>query len=177
VAACKGTNARAARSIRSRRPEVRSYAERPLPPEVAHRILEAGRVTGSSRNLQARRFIVLERTMDDAAGCVFAAANVRGAALAVAIVVRSGGQGGFDAGRAAQSMMLAAWNDGVGSCPNGIADADALARVLALGYDERVAIIVSFGYPARPLDPQSRVAEKWIERADRRPFDEVVSRV
>lgn len=30
----------------------------------------------------------------------------------------------FDAGRAAQNMMLAAWNEGVVSTPNGIAKAE-----------------------------------------------------
>src|ERR1700674_3237780 len=95
--------------------EVRAYADRPLPPEVTRRILEAGRVSGSSQNRQARRFVVLERAKDEAALCVFSPGNLQGAALAVAVVVRSGGPGGFDAGRAAQNMMIAAWNDGVGS--------------------------------------------------------------
>ncbi|MBV9337985.1 MAG: hypothetical protein JO243_19035 [Solirubrobacterales bacterium] len=33
----------------------------------------------------------------------------------------------FDPGRAAQNMMLAAGNEGVVSCPNGIASPDSLA--------------------------------------------------
>jgi nitroreductase len=155
--------------------EVRSYADRILPPEVVRRILEAGRVAGSSQNRQARRFVVLERFRDDAAKCVFVPANVSTAALAVAIVIGGRGPAGFDAGRAAQNMMLAAWNDGVGSCPNGIADADELSRLLGLDDSERVASIVSFGYPAREVDPARRTAEQWIAAANRKPFDEVVT--
>jgi nitroreductase len=155
--------------------EVRSYADRALPTETVRRILEAGRVAGSSQNRQARRFVVLERVRDDAAKCVFSPANVSRAALAVAIVIGGKGPAGFDAGRAAQNMMLAAWNDGVGSCPNGIADADALARLLELDEPERVANIISFGYPARELDPARRSAEDWIAAADRKPFDEIVT--
>jgi hypothetical protein len=34
--------------------------------------------------------------------------------------------------------------------------------------------VLSFGYPARPRDPERRTPEEWIERARRRPFDEVV---
>ena len=39
--------------------EVRAYAPRELEPEVEQRILEAGRVAGSSKNRQARRFVVV----------------------------------------------------------------------------------------------------------------------
>jgi nitroreductase len=155
--------------------EVRSYADRALPPELVRRVLEAGRVAGSSQNRQARRFVVLERVRDDAAKCVFAPANVRTAALAVAIVIGGRGPAGFDSGRAAQNMMLAAWNDGVGSCPNGIADADELSRLLGLEDSERVANIISFGYPAREVDPARRTADEWIMAADRKPFDEIVT--
>jgi nitroreductase len=155
--------------------EVRRYADRALPPEVVRRILEAGRVAGNSQNRQARRFVVLERLREEAARCVFAHANVSSAALAVAIVIGGRGPAGFDAGRAAQNMMLAGWNDGVGSCPNGIADADELSRLLGLEDSERVANILSFGYPARDVDPARRTAEQWVAAADRKPFDEIVT--
>ena len=42
------------------------------------------------------------------------------------------------------------------------------------GEDERIAIVLTFGYPARPSDPAQRTPEEWIERANRRPFDEIV---
>lgn len=155
--------------------EVRSYTDRGLSPEVVRRILDAGRVAGSSQNRQARRFVVLERVREDAAKCVFVPANVSTAALAVAIVIGGRGPVEFDAGRAAQNMMLAAWNDGVGSCPNGIADSEALSRLLGLEDSERVANILSFGYPAREVDPTRRTPEQWAAAADRRPFDEIVS--
>jgi nitroreductase len=155
--------------------EVRRYSDRALPPEVVRRILEAGRVTGSSQNRQARRFVVLERVREEAAKSVFVPTNVTTAALAVAIVIGGRGPAGFDAGRAAQNMMLTAWSDGVGSCPNGIADGDQLARLLELEDSERVANILSFGYPAREVDPARRTTEEWIAAADRKPFDEIVT--
>ena len=155
--------------------EVRAYADRPLPDDALRRVLEAGRLAGSSRNRQARRFVVLrDGALARAAEAVYSPGNVRGAALAVAIVIRGKGPTGFDAGRAAQNMMLAAWNDGIGSCPNGIADPAALAAVLGHADDEQVATVLGFGYPARPVDPESRTPEEWIERAARLPFDEVV---
>jgi nitroreductase len=142
---------------------------------VVRRILETGRVAGSSQNRQTRRLVVLDRVREDAATCVFVPANVSTAGLAVAIVIGGRGPAGFDAGRAAQNMLLAAWNDRVGSCPNGIADADELSRLLALGDSERVANIVSFGYSAREVDPARRTAEERVAAADRKPFDEIVA--
>ena len=162
-------------AIASKR-EVRRYADRPLPDDAIRRILEAGRVAGSSRNRQARRFIAIRDRdlLERLAPCVYMPANVLGAVFAVAIVISGKGPTAFDAGRAGQNMMLAAWNEGIGSSPNGIDDADLLAEVLGYGEDERVAIVLTFGYPARPADPARRTPEEWIERADRLPFDEVV---
>ena len=156
--------------------EVRAYADRPLPDEGVRRILDAGRVSGSSRNRQARRFIALrdKALIERAAPGVYSPGNLLGAALVVAIVTRGKGPTSFDAGRAAQNMMLAAWNDGIGSSPNGIADAEVLADVLGHAPDEAVVILLSFGYPAREVDPARRSPEEWIERADRLPFDEIV---
>ena len=105
---------------------------------------------------------------------VYAPANILGSKLAVAIVVR--GSPGFDAGRAAQNMMLAAWNEGVTSCPNGMPDADRTGEVLGLGDEEHVINILSFGYPARPRAADDRPAEEWLSRAKRKSFDEVVER-
>jgi nitroreductase len=153
--------------------EVRRYDDRPLPDDAVRRVLEAGRIAGSSRNRQARRFVVL-RDREAVAATVHMPSNVLGAALVVAIVTGRKGPAGFDAGRAAQNMMLAAWNEGIGSCPNGIADTDALASLVGASDDEQIAIVLTFGYPARPVDPQSRTPEEWIARADRLPFDEVV---
>ena len=154
--------------------EVREYDRRPLPADAVRRILEAGRLAGSASNRQARRFVVLT---DRAAvsEAVYAPSNVLGATLVVAIVIAGKGPLGLDAGRAAQNMMLAAHNDGIGSCPNGVADPDAAARVVGLEAGEQVATILSFGYPVRPRDPERRTADEWIARADRLPFGDVVS--
>jgi len=160
--------------------EVREYDGRPLDPATERRILEAGRIAGSSRNRQARRFVVLRDPglREIAASCVFAPTNVLGAALVVAVVVGAKGPTDFDAGRAAQNMMLAASTEGVGSCPNGIADPARLAEAVGAVTGEaaeRVSIVITFGYPVRPGDPSRRSAAEWLERADRRPFDEVVA--
>jgi nitroreductase len=160
-------------AIASRR-EVRDYEPRPLPREVEERILDAGRLAGSGQNRQPWRFHVIPGGL--LADFVFEPANLRGAPFVVAVVVSGKGPVSFDAGRAAQNMLLTAWNEGVGSCPNGIADESAARAALELSEDEKIAIVLSFGYPARPRDPDSRSAEEWSARANRRPLQETVRR-
>ncbi len=156
--------------------EVRDYDSRPLDPAAVRRILEAGRLAGSAKNRQARRFVVLRdpNQVERAAATVHAPANVTGAALVVAVVVGAKGPTAFDAGRAAQNMMLAAWNEGIGSCPNGVADAETLAGIVGSAPDEQISIVLTFGHPARPRDPEARTPEEWIDSADRRPLAAIV---
>ncbi|HXV34705.1 MAG TPA: nitroreductase family protein [Gaiellaceae bacterium] len=165
-------------AIASRR-EVRNYAPTPVPAEIEERILDAGRLSGSSQNRQQWRFVVVESpgTREALAGLVYAPGNVRGAQLVVAIVVSGKGPTSFDAGRCAQSMLLAAWDAGVGGCPNGTPDADAVAKLLDLGEGERPAIVLTFGYPAAPRDPAARSAEEWSARAGRKRLTDLVERV
>jgi len=154
----------------------RQYADREMPEDVVERILQAGRIAGSASNRQPWRFVVLEsaESREQVAQTVYAPANVQGSKLAIAIVVK--GSPGFDAGRAAQNMMLAAWNNGVTSCPNGMPDADATSAALGLGDGERVINVLSFGYPADGRTGEDRPAEAWLARARRKPLDELVER-
>ena len=156
----------------------RSYADRDIPQDVQERILDAGRIAGSAQNRQPCRFLVLESAelRKRVAETVYAPENIRGARFAVAIVT-PGGKSGFDAGRAAQNMMLAAWSEGITSCPNGMPDPDKTAALLPLDGDERPLNILSFGYPARARDPESRSPEEWIARAKRKPRDEIIRRL
>jgi nitroreductase len=163
-------------TIASKRDQ-RAYAEREVPADLRDRILDAGRITGSAQNRQPNRFFVLESrdVLERVAQTVYVADNLLGARLAVALVAK--GRPGFDAGRAAQNMMLAAWNEGVTSCPNGMPDPQETGAALGLGEDETVVNILSFGYPAKPRDPTLLPAEEWIRRAKRKPREEVVKSV
>jgi nitroreductase len=161
-------------AIASKR-DTRGYAERPIPDEVVQRILDAGRVAGSARNKQPWRFLVVDSAepRGQLAEAVYAPDNVRGARLVVAIQSSAA----MDVGRCIQNMMLAAWNEGVASCPNGIADAERARTALGLGEEEPVATVLTFGYPAHERDPESRSADEWSARADRKPLDELVERI
>src|SRR5262245_10954668 len=160
-------------AIASRR-ETRDYSEKPIPDEIVTRILDAGRLAGSAKNRQPWRFLLVEDESARArlAEAVFEPTNVLGARLVVAIVGRSG----LDTGRCAQNMLLAAWNAGVGSCPNGQRDSEAARAALGLG-DEEIATVLTFGYPERERHPERRTPEEWSARASRKGLDELIDRV
>jgi nitroreductase len=165
-------------AVTSRR-EVREYSDHAIPDDAVGRILEAGRISGSSKNRQPWRFFVVAdpQRRERVAESVYAPENVRGATLVVAIAVTGKGPTSFDAGRAAQNMMLTAWNDGIGACPNGVSDAETMGGALGLAEGENAVTVLTFGYPAHPRDPARRSPEEWIARADRKPRDEVVVRL
>jgi nitroreductase len=153
--------------------DTRRYTDQPIPDDVVERILDAGRVTGSASNRQPWRFLVVEdaKRREKLAGAVYEPTNIRGAQLIIAIV----GSRPFDLGRCAQNMMLAAWNHGVASTPNGIADKDAAQE--ALGLEEPPINVLSFGYPAKQPAADTRSAAEWSARANRRPLEDTVERL
>jgi nitroreductase len=165
-------------AIASRRDE-RRYLPAPLPDDVAARILDAGRLAGSASNRQPWVFVVPEarERVEALAGAVYVPDNVLGAGLVVGVAITGRRRAQFDAGRAAQNMLLAAWNEGVSSCPNGVADAHAAHAALALADDETLVIVLTFGLPERHRDPGSRTPEEWSDRANRRPLEDVVRRI
>jgi nitroreductase len=161
-------------AITSRR-NVRSFADRPVPPADLDQILEAGRRAPSSRNWQPWDFILVtdRDQLRDLARVGPGAGHAAGAAAAIVVIGPAGDnpfqRAQFDLGQAVMAIILAAADLGVGSSHAGVRDL-ALARAL-LGFpeDRDWAFLISLGYPADgPLAP--------IRRPDRRPFDEVVHR-
>ncbi len=159
--------------------EVRRYQDRPIPEAVLAQILEAGRASGSSRNRQPWRFIVItDRTrLRDVSTFMARPVNVSDAAAAIVIALANA-RAAFDGGRTAQNMMLAAWTLGVGTCPNTPMDEAALKAALGLPEEMAVPTVLSLGYPAagerRPLrraDPAG-----VLKRINRLPLADLVRR-
>lgn len=126
----------------------RSYTSQPISEDTLGRILQAGRMSGSSKNTQPWRFVVLrdQKRREELAACGNFATPMLAAPLAIAIVLAPGGSP-FDAGRTAQNMMLAAWDEGITSCPVAMHDRDCAAKTLDLPDEHVVAMVITFGYP------------------------------
>ena len=161
-------------AIASRR-ETRVYRPDPVPDDVVRRILEAGRISGSSRNSQPWRFVVVQSRdlLDRLAPTIFNPLNLA-APLFVAILTGDERRAAYDSGRASQNMMLAAWNDGVGSCPTGFRDEESARALLGVHPEQQLQIGLTFGYPARRRRPEARPPAELLARANRVPLDDLV---
>jgi nitroreductase len=139
---------------------VRAFREQPLPQSVVTAILDAGRRTGSSKNLQRWAFITVTDRQTLAGLSVVGpwCGHIAGAATAIALVTPDPATVDaplsvmWDLGRAAQDMTLAAWDLGVGSCPGTVYDQAACREALGYPADHHCEFILSFGYPADPTD-------------------------
>ena len=147
---------------------------KPIADEAVQRILQAGRMSGSSKDTQPWWFIVItERaTLLALSKTGDYAQHLAGASVAIAIVFDPQFyRGEFDSGRAVQNMMLAAWNDGIGSCIASMHRESDAKAVLGVPENLRLQHIISFGYPL-PGD-QSIPA---VGRRPRKPLAEIVRR-
>ena len=131
---------------------VREYRPDPVPDEVVGRILEAGRLTGSASNRQPWHFVVVRdpAMIRELAGLAPTGPYVADAPLSIVVATEKTRFGLSDASRAIQSMMLAAWADGVGSNWVGFSGMDQLNAPLGIPDELDVVGIVPFGYPVRP---------------------------
>ena len=146
----------------------RAFLDRPIPEESLRRILQAGRMTGSSKNVEPNRFVVVrDRALLEALAATSPFARWI-ARSAVTIVIAQTREHPFDAGRCAQNMMVAAWNDGIGSCPAHVSE-PGLAKLLGIPDDLAINRVIGFGYidPVRAAPPAS-VARR------RKPLTELV---
>lgn len=128
---------------------VRRYQDKPVPEATVRRIVEAGRLTGSSMNMQPWHFIVVrDRAILRQLGALAGTGPyVAEAPLAIAVAVDKTPFAVSDASRAIQSMLLTAWADGVGSNWVGFGDLEEVKALLKIPAKVDVLAIVPFGYP------------------------------
>lgn len=135
---------------------VRRYADRPLPPAALADILDAARWTGSAKNRQPWEVVVVtdRAALAALAACGPYAGHLPHAPCGIALLLDAGeAHPWFDEGRLAQSIMVAAWAHGVGSCIASIYPEDNAARARALlgvPEDRLLHTVIAFGFPADP---------------------------
>jgi nitroreductase len=148
---------------------VRSYDDRPVPDDIVRRIVEAGRLTGSSMNRQPWHFVVVREreTLRRLGQLAKSGPYIAQAPLAIAVAIEKDSKFGVsDASRAVQSMVLAAWEDGVASNWAGFGGLDDVGALLGVPSNMSVLAVLPFGYPAQAAGRG---------RKQRKPLGEVAS--
>ena len=160
-------------AIRMKR-AVRNFNDTPLPEEIVHAILNAGRRSQSSKNTQTWQFVAMQdkAILTALSKCGQWAGHLAGAALGVAILTPDPTekfQIMFDAGQAAAYMQLAAWELGVGSVPASIYEPEKAREILGFSSEWHLRIALSFGYPA-----EEKVLTAEPQKGGRNAFEDVV---
>ncbi len=161
--------------IKKRR-SVRKYRPDPIPAEVLNRILEAGRIAPSAKNLQPWHFIVVSDAQikkELAAACrnqmwmADAGVIICGCADEKNCYAKLGSLGlsfQVDLAIALDHMILAATAEGLGTCWIAAYNEAEVKRVLKIPENLRVVCLTPVGYPA----------ETPIDRG-RKPLDQIIS--
>lgn len=158
--------------IKKRR-SVRKYRKDKIPEDVLKRILEAGRIAPSAKNIQPWKFIVIkdeEIKKKVAEACKkqlwMADADVIVCGCAIEEIAY-GKMGGYmssypvDLAIAMDHIILAATNEGLGTCWIGAFDEKEVKKVLNIPEDIRVVALTPIGYPAE--EPKDRGRKTFEE--------------
>jgi nitroreductase len=151
---------------------VREYEDKPVPPDVVRRIVDSGRLTGSSMNLQPWHFVVIEdrEALRRLGRLAKTGPYCADAAFAIVVAIEKTRFAVSDASRAVQSMMLTAWSEGVGSNWVGFLGMDEVKPLLGIPDDLDVVAIIPFGYPTRAIGKGKKRRKALAEVAHRERF-------
>ena len=152
---------------------VREFEDRPIPEDLLDRIVEAGRLTASSMNLQPWHFVLVTSRdgLRELGAKISTGRYVATSAAAVVIAYeRDSEYGVSDASRAIQSMILVAWAEGVGSNWTGFGGLDRVAAQVGLPDTFEALAVVPFGYPKRKLGKGKKKRKSLTEVASAERF-------
>jgi nitroreductase len=151
---------------------VREYQDKPVPPDTVKRIVEAAHLSATSMNAQPLHFIVVQdrETIRELAGIAKSGPYIAQAPLAVVVADEQSRFAEADAGRAVQSMVLVAWDEGIGSNWVGFHGLDGVKPLLGIPNDIDVLAIVPFGYPARAVGKGKKQRKPLRKVAHRERF-------
>jgi nitroreductase len=151
---------------------VRRYQDRPVPENVLRRIVEAGRLTASSMNMQPWHFIVVQDrdTLRQLGALAPTGPYIAQAPLAIVVAIDKTRFAVSDASRAIQSMLLTAWSEGVGSNWVGFGGLEDVKALLNIPAELDLLAILPFGYPVDAVGRGKKQRKPLAEVAHRERY-------
>lgn len=166
------------------RRSIRAYENRPVSRETLDRVFSAAMMAPSWKNTQTAGYVVIESPeMKEKMLEALPSFNRNTASTAPVIVVMTTktGRAGFerdgsfstkkedrweifDAGIACQTLCLAAWEEGLGTCIMGIYDEEKVPELISLPESHIVTAVVTMGYPAiAPTAPKRKTIGEKVQ--------------
>lgn len=174
---------------------VRRFKQNPIPDKIVSRIMEAARQAPSGANIQPVRYIVVKtpemcaKVFENTAWAGYLKSEgtpkeeERPVLYVVILTDTALRQDGakHDCGAAAQNMMLAAWEEGIGSCWIGALKRDNLRNLLDIEQRYDIDTLVAFGYANERVvseDAEGDIKyyrdERNVHHVPKRTMDELV---
>lgn len=160
------------------RKSIRAYKADPISDEVLNRILEAGRLAPSAKNIQPWKFIIVKDPNIKQA-LVSACRNQEFIGQAPVVIcavalekIAWGRMGGYwssypvDVAIALEHIILAAANEGLGTCWIGAYNEAEVKNILRIPEDVKVIALTPVGYPAQDPTPKPRKSLSEITCVD-----------
>jgi nitroreductase len=151
---------------------VRRYQDRPVPENVLRRIVEAGRLTASSMNMQPWHFIVVQDrdTLRQLGALAPTGPYIAQAPLAIVVAIDKTRFAVSDASRAIQSMLLTAWSEGVSSNWVGFGGLEDVKALLNIPAELDLLAILPCGYPVDAVGRGKKQRKPLAEVAHRERY-------
>lgn len=143
-----------------RRRTIRKYLQKRVPKEILIRCVDAARLSPSAANRQPLKYVIVDD--DQIARKTFETLKWAGylpnynhredekpkAYIVILLDKRIQEDPGHDAGIAAMSISMVAYDEGLGSCIIGSVDRQKLREILNLPGHLDIILVISLGYPA-----------------------------
>jgi nitroreductase len=153
---------------------VRQFQEKPIPEAVVNQIVESGHLTASSINGQPWHFIVVQdkEMLKQLGALAGSGPYIAQAPLAIVVATEQSPFGVSDVSRAIQSMVLTAWEQGVGSNWVGFNNLEQVNPLLGIPAEVEIVAILPFGYPVASIGKGHKKRKPLGEVAHRERWDQ-----
>lgn len=156
-------------ALRNKR-DTRSYTDEPVTPQMLDRILDAARMAGSAKNVQPVRLVVVTdqatkvglKDAGDFASWIDNATVV----IVATVTADAGPRRLYDVGRHTQNLMLAAYAEGLATCPVTIHHPDVARDLLGIPESAEPAMIITLGHPAPGGEAPPQIAGRRVTLDD-----------
>ncbi len=171
--------------IKSRR-SIRKFTAEPISQDVMKEVVETASFAPSWKNTQTPRYLVVQNkdliekiAKNGVLGFTFNEGTILGCQALVVVTtlkMRCGYERDgsyttkkedrwemFDAGIASQTLMLSAWDKGIGSVVLGIFDEDYIGELLEMDENYSISALIAMGYPDEsPQAPKRKEVDELV---------------
>jgi nitroreductase len=177
-----------------RRRSIRKYQQRAIPQEILEQCVDAARLSPSGANRQPLKYVIINN--GELLKKVFTTLRWAGylpeyqpsidempmAYIIILLDQKIANNCGHDAGIAAMSISMVAYDEGLGSCILGAVDRESLGKILKIPDDLKILLVVALGYPAEePISEKMKKGDQkyWLDKqgvlhVPKREFEDIV---